>query len=63
MMIGKTLMLTVSVAVTCFVAGAAASGFKHYYNRFAEEEDLNDGTINKVIIVADKTKKTRGGKK
>jgi len=63
MMIGKTLMLTVSVAVTCFVAGAAASGFKHYYNRFAEEEDMTDGTINKVIIVADKTKKTRGGKK
>ena len=45
-MIGKTLMLTVSVAVTSFVAGAAASGFKHYYNRFAEEEDMNDGKIN-----------------
>jgi hypothetical protein len=63
MMIGKTLMLTVSVAITCFVAGAAASGFKHYYNRFAEEEDLNDGTINKVVIVADETKKARGRKK
>lgn len=62
-MIGKTLMLTVSVAVTSFVAGAAASGFKHYYNRFAEEEDMNDGTLNKVIIVADETKKTRGRKK
>tara|TARA_B100000767_G_C19654747_1_gene488354 strand:+ start:747 stop:935 length:189 start_codon:yes stop_codon:yes gene_type:complete len=62
-MIGKTLMLTVSVAVTAFVAGAAASGFKHYYNRFAEEEDMNDGTLNKVIIVADETKKTRGRKK
>jgi len=62
-MIGKTLILTVSVAITCFVAGAATSGFKHYYNRFAEEEDMNDGTINKVVIVADETKKTRGGKK
>ncbi|MBT3657197.1 MAG: hypothetical protein HN544_03240 [Euryarchaeota archaeon] len=62
-MIGKTLMLTLSVAVTGFVAGAAISGFKHYYNRFAEEEDLNDGTVNKVIIVADETKKTRGRKK
>ena len=30
---------------------------------FADEEDLNDGTINKVIIVADETKKTRGRKK
>ena len=62
-MIGKTLMLTVSVAITCFVAGAAASGFKHYYNRFAEEEDMNDGTVNNVIIVADETKKARGRKK
>ena len=62
-MIGKTLMLTISVAITGFVAGAATSGFKHYYNRFAEDEDMNNGTINKVIIVADETKKTRGGKK
>ena len=62
-MIGKTLMLTLSVAVTGFVAGAATSGFKHYYNRFADEEDLNNGTVNKVIIVADETKKTRGRKK
>jgi hypothetical protein len=62
-MIGKTMMLTLSVAVAGFVAGAATSGFKHYYNRFADEEDLNDGTINKVIIVADETKKTRGRKK
>ena len=62
-MIGKTLLLTLSVAVTGFVAGAMTSSFKHYYNRFAEEEDLNDGTVNKVIIVADETKKTRGRKK
>jgi len=56
-------MLTISVAFTCFVAGAATSGFKHYYNRFAEEEDMNDGTVNNVIIVADETKKARGRKK
>ena len=62
-MIGKTLMLTVSVAVTSFVAGAAASGFKHYYNRFAEEEDMNNGTVTMVEIVSDKTKKSRGRKK
>ena len=62
-MIGKTLMLTLSVAVAGFVAGAATSGLKHYYYRFADEEDLKDGTVNKVIIVADETKKTRGRKK
>ena len=56
-------MLTISVAVAGFVAGAATSGFKHYYQRFAEEEDMSDGTIGKVIIVADETKTTRGRKK
>ena len=56
-------MLTISVAVAGFVAGAATSGFKHYYQRFAEEEDMNDGTVGKVIIVADETKTTRGRKK
>jgi len=62
-MIGRTLMLSISVAVAGFVAGAATSGFKHYYQRFAEEEDMNDGTVTQVEIVSDKTKKTRGQKK
>ena len=61
-MIGKTLMLSINVAITAFVAGAATSGFKHYYQRFAEEEDMNDGTVTQVEIVSDKTKKTRGRK-
>jgi hypothetical protein len=62
-MIGKTLLLTVSVASTLFVYGVADSAFKHYYRRFAEEEDMNDGTVTQVSIVSDETKKTRGRKK
>ena len=58
-MIGRTLMLSISVAVAGFVAGAATSGFKHYYQRFAEEEDMNDGTVTQVEIISDK--KGRGG--
>ena len=61
-MIGRTLMLSINVAITAFVAGAATSGFKHYYQRFAEEEDMNDGTVTQVEIVSDNTKKTRGRK-
>ena len=61
-MIGRTLLLTVSVATSAFVAGAVTSGFKHYYQRFAEEEDMNDGTVTMVEIVSDQTKKTRGKK-
>lgn len=62
-MIGKTLQLTVGVASTLFVYGVADSAFKHYYRRFAEEEDMNDGTVTQVSIVSDDTKKTRGRKK
>ena len=62
-MIGEKLMLTISVAVAGFVAGAATSGFKHYYQRFAEEEDMNNGTVTQVAIVSDDTKKQRGRKK
>jgi len=61
-MIGRTLMVSISVAVAGFIAGATASGFKHYYQRFADEEDMNDGTVTQVEIVSDKTKKTRGRK-
>lgn len=62
-MIGKTLQLTVGVASALFVYGVADSAFKHYYRRFAEEEDMNDGTVTQVSIVSDDTKKTRGRKK
>ena len=57
-----SLILNARIPVAGFVAGAATSGFKHYYQRFAEEEDMNDGTITQVEIVSDKTKKTRGRK-
>ena len=33
--------------------------FKHYYNRFAEEEDMNDGTVTQVSIVSETKKKGR----
>ncbi|MEL0101176.1 MAG: hypothetical protein VW862_05705 [Euryarchaeota archaeon] len=61
-MIGRMLMLSISVAIGSFVAGATTSGFKHYYQRFAEEEDMNDGKIQKVSLVNDSTKKPRGKK-
>ena len=62
-MIGRTIMITLAIAGSSFIAGAVHSSFKHYYARFAEEEDLNDGTVTKVAIVSDETKSTRGRKK
>ena len=58
-MIGRMLILSVSVAMTGFAVGVTQSSFKHYYKRFAENEDLNNGTVTQVAIVADETKKTR----
>ena len=62
-MIGRTILITLAFAGSCFIAGAVHSSFKHYYARFAEEEDMNDGTVTKVAIVSDETQSTRGRKK
>ena len=55
-------MMTVSIAAACFVAGVTHSSFKHYYKRYADGEDLNDGRVTQVAIVADETKITKGRK-
>ena len=57
MMIG-----VVGIVAATFVIGVAHSGFKHYYEKYAEDEDMNNGSIQKVSIVNDETKKS-GGKK
>jgi hypothetical protein len=51
-------MFTTSVMV-----GVAVSSFRHYYHRFADEEDLRMIEQREVVIVEDKNKKTRGKKK
>tara|TARA_B100001996_G_scaffold353410_1_gene314745 strand:+ start:481 stop:669 length:189 start_codon:yes stop_codon:yes gene_type:complete len=61
-MIGRMLTMTLGVGVASFAVGASVSSFKHYYKRFADNEDLNDGTVTQVAIVADNTKKSRGRK-
>ena len=61
-MIGRTLQTHLALATWMFMIGVSHSAFKHYYNRFAEAEDLNDGTITQVSTVSGETKK-RGRKK
>ncbi len=52
------------VPIGGFVAGVATSSFRHYYRRYAEDEDLRQkGEIQEVVIVADETKKSRRSKK
>tara|TARA_B100001115_G_C15519771_1_gene246461 strand:- start:345 stop:530 length:186 start_codon:yes stop_codon:yes gene_type:complete len=61
-MIGRNLQTHLGLATWMFMIGVSHSAFKHYYNRYADTEDLNDGTITQVKIVSDETKK-KGRKK
>ena len=61
-MIGRMLPGIIGIATLSFVAGVAHSGFKHYYRKYADEEDLSDGSVQNVHILKDETKKTRGRK-
>ena len=63
-MIARMMMtLGTTMALASFVAGVAQSSYRHYYTRYADEEDrLSEGTIQEVSIVKDETKKSRGKK-
>jgi hypothetical protein len=56
---------TVLAAAGFFVAGVAHSSYRHYFRRYADEEDLRnkDGSVQEVVVVKDETKKSRRGKK
>jgi hypothetical protein len=54
-MIGRILMMTVAVGVGMFAVGVAHSTFKHYRIKYAEDEDLRDADVMKVVIVADES--------
>jgi hypothetical protein len=53
----------VTMFTTSVMVGVAVSSFRHYYHRFADEEDLKMIDQREVVIVDDLTKKTRGRKK
>ena len=60
-----TRMLTTSVVMITggFLAGVAHSSYRHYYKRYADEEDLYQmGSVQEVHIVGDNTK-SKGGRK
>jgi len=45
--------------ITGLMAGVAVSSFRHYYHRFADEEDLRMNEYREVVIIEDLTKKRR----
>ena len=64
-MIQNMFVGSVLAASGFFVLGVAHSSFRHYFRRYADDEDLRnrDGSVQEVAIVTDETKKPRGGKK
>jgi len=53
-----------TMALASFVAGVAHSSYRHYFTRYADEQDrLNQGMIQEVLIVKDENKSTGGRKK
>ena len=51
-----------TVALTGFFAGIAESSFRHYQRKYSDSEDLISGDVQEVVIIEDKSKKSRGKK-
>ena len=63
-MIGIMIRTTLTVAVTCYAVGVVHSSWKHYFEKYSDEEDrTNPGLISDVKIIENKKSKSRSGKK
>ncbi len=63
-MIGSIARGTMFALAGTFFVGVAESTYRHYYRRYADEDDLlQKGPIQDIINLKDETKKTRGKKK
>ena len=56
-MIGRmTLTMTLTVAMLAFTGGIAHSSFRHYYKRYASDEDLRSlGDVQEVVVVGNES--------
>ncbi len=57
------LMRIAAMFTTGMMAGVAVSSFRHYYYRFADEQDRGLIDRREVVVVEDRTKATRGKKR
>tara|TARA_B100002052_G_C15622320_1_gene480234 strand:- start:151 stop:360 length:210 start_codon:yes stop_codon:yes gene_type:complete len=63
-MIGAIIRTTMAIAVTSYAVGVVHSSWKHYFGKYADEEDRTAaGLISEVKVIESKKTKTRGGKK
>jgi len=54
-MIQNTLISMIGIGVTAMVAGVAVSTYKHYYERYADLEDLKNIGVQEVVLVSETT--------
>lgn len=54
-MIQNTLISMIGIGVAAMVAGVAVSTYKHYYERYADLEDLKNIGVQEVILVSETT--------
>ena len=54
-MIQNTLGLMIGVGISALVAGVAVSTYKHYYEKYAELEDLKNIGVQEVVLVSETT--------
>jgi hypothetical protein len=45
----------IGIGVTAMVAGVAVSTYKHYYERYADLEDLKNIGVQEVVLVSETT--------
>ena len=54
-MIQNTLLSMVGIGVTSVLAGVAVSTYKHYYEKYADLEDMKNIGIQEVVLVTETT--------
>ena len=51
----KHIYSMIGIGVTAMVAGVAVSTYKHYYERYADLEDLKNIGVQEVVLVSETT--------
>ena len=54
-MIQNTLISMIGIGAAAMVAGVAVSTYKHYYERYADLEDLKNVGVQEVVLVSETT--------
>ena len=54
-MIQNTLVRMIGIGIASVVAGVAVSTYKHYYEKYADLEDMKNIGIQEVVLVTETT--------